>query len=83
MNGWLVAAVVLMLGGLLPSLVVAARGDISTRLVGYELGQLVAVLVLLCLAEGSHRTAYIDVALVLAVLSPAALVFTKFFTDDD
>jgi multisubunit Na+/H+ antiporter MnhF subunit len=41
------------------------------------------VLVLLCLAEGVQRVAYIDVALVLAVLSPAVLVFTRFFTGDD
>jgi multisubunit Na+/H+ antiporter MnhF subunit len=83
MNAWLVIALVLMLGGLLPALVVTARGTLGNRLIGYEFAQLVAVLVLLCLAEGVHRTAYLDVALVLAVLSPAVLVFTRFFTGDD
>jgi multicomponent Na+:H+ antiporter subunit F len=83
MNAWLVVALVLMLGGLLPALVVAARGELGQRLIGYEFGQLVAVLVLLCIAQGVQRKVYIDVALVLAVLSPAVLVFTRFFRGDD
>lgn len=83
MNGWLVAAVVLMGGALLPALVVTSRGRMGDRLIGYEFAQLVAVLVLLCLAEGVQRTAYVDVALVLAVLSPAVLVFTRFFKGEE
>jgi len=83
MNIWLVASLVLLCGGLLPALVVTARGSMGRRLAGYEIGQLVAVLTVLCLAEGVQRTAYIDVALVCAVLSPAAaLVFTRFFTGE-
>ncbi|HET6818207.1 MAG TPA: monovalent cation/H+ antiporter complex subunit F [Mycobacteriales bacterium] len=84
MTRWTVTAVVLLVAGLLPAIVVTSRGRLGRRLVGYETAQIVAVLVVLCLAQASDRTSYVDVALLLAVLSPAAaLVFTKFFTGDD
>jgi multisubunit Na+/H+ antiporter MnhF subunit len=79
MSRWIVVVLVLMAGGLLPALAVVARGSMSQRLIGYEFAQTVAVPVLLCLGEAVKRSAYVDVALVLAVLSPAVLIYTKFF----
>jgi multisubunit Na+/H+ antiporter MnhF subunit len=84
MNGWTIAALVLLGAGFVPALALATHGRLGRRLAGYELAQLVGLLVVLCIAQAVDRTAYIDVALLLAVLSPAAaLVFTKFFTGDE
>ena len=84
MNGWLIATLVLLVGGLAPALLSTARGPLGKRLLGYEVMQLAVIALVLCFAVGVQRTAYIDVALVLAVLSPAAvLVFTRFFRHDD
>lgn len=79
MTAWTVATVVLIVAGAAPAAAVAARGGFERRLIGYELLQIVAVCIVLCFANVANRTSYFDVALVLAVLSPAAaLVFTKF-----
>lgn len=81
MSRWQVVAVVLMCGAMVPALATVAHGEMSRRLIGYEFAQVVAVPLLLCLGEAVQRTVYIDVALVLAVLAPAVLVFTRFFGD--
>ena len=79
MNPWLLAALVLVLLGLAPCLVVTLRGEPAERLIGLEIGSVVTTLVLLLLAQGFGRPAYVDVALLLAVLSMAgALVFARF-----
>lgn len=79
MNVWLGAALALMVGGLGPALLVASRGDPLDRLVGLELGGTVTTVVLLLLARGVERPSYVDVALVLAVLTFAGtLVFTRY-----
>ena len=50
-----------------------------SRLVGLEAGSVMAVIVLLLLAEGFHRQPFVDVALTLALLSfGAGLVFARF-----
>jgi multisubunit Na+/H+ antiporter MnhF subunit len=78
-NGWLWAASALLLLAGLPALVAASRGAALDRLVGLEMLSAVVTLVMLALAQGSGRTSYLDVALVLAVLSFAGtLVFTRF-----
>jgi len=83
-NGWAIATLVLLGAVMLPALLVTSFGRLGKRLAGYELAQLGAVLTILCMAQAVDRTSYIDVALVLAVLSPAAaLVFTKLFTGDE
>lgn len=79
MNAWLWAAMALMVTGLLPALVVSLRGEQVERLVGLEVGGVVTSLVLLLLAQGYARSSYVDVALLLALLSFAgSMVFARF-----
>lgn len=78
MTAWLVAATALLLG-LIPCLIVAARGDPVDGLVGQMAASVVVTLVLLILAVGFQRSIYGDVAVVVAVLSFAgALVFVQY-----
>lgn len=77
--GWLVAALALMIAGLAPCLVATMWGEPIARLTGLILAGPVATLVLLLLAAGYGRPAYLDVALVLALLSFAgSLVYARF-----
>jgi multisubunit Na+/H+ antiporter MnhF subunit len=79
MNAWLWAATVLMVAGTAPCLMVTKRADALERLVGLELAGVVTTLVLLLLAQGLGRSSYIDLALVLSLLSFAgSLVFARF-----
>lgn len=79
MNAFLLAALVLMTAGLLPCLVAVSRGGALDRLVALELASVVAVIVALLLAQGFGRPSYLDVGLVLALLSFAGpLVFARF-----
>lgn len=78
MNGWLLAAAVLMAGGLGPALLVGARAEPGDRLIGLQLASSVAVLVALLLAHGYGQTAYLIVPSVLVVLSVTGnLVFAR------
>jgi multisubunit Na+/H+ antiporter MnhF subunit len=79
MNVWLWAATVLLVAGMAPCLMVTLRSDVLERLVGLELAGVVATVVLLLLAQGLDRSSYIDLALVLSLLSFAgSLVFARF-----
>jgi hypothetical protein len=78
MNGWLLGAAALLIGGMAPALVLASRGDPVHRMLGLVLGGQVATLALLLLAQGFGQPSYLIVPLVLAVLSfPGTLVFTR------
>lgn len=78
MNAWLLAACVLLPAGMGPCVWRACRGEPAQRLTGITLGGTVAAAVFLLTARGVHRTSYVDLALVLAVLSPAGtLVFCR------
>lgn len=78
MNGWLLAAMALLVVGLGAGLLLSARGDAVDRLVGLELTGAVGVLALLLIAHGVGQSAYLIVPLVLAVLAVAGtLVFTR------
>ncbi|MGI8869335.1 MAG: monovalent cation/H+ antiporter complex subunit F [Mycobacteriales bacterium] len=78
MNAWLIGALVLLVTGLGPCLVVSTRGSALDRLVGLDLAGVVSCLVFLLLAQGLQRSSYVDLALVLAPLSLAGcLVFTR------
>ncbi|MBY8882751.1 monovalent cation/H+ antiporter complex subunit F [Actinacidiphila acidipaludis] len=78
MNAWLISASVLLAAGMGPCLWRACRGDPAQRLLGITLGSAVAIAASLLIARGVERTSYVDVALVLAVLSPAGtLVFCR------
>jgi multicomponent Na+:H+ antiporter subunit F len=76
-NAWLIAATVLLLG-LIPCAVVMLRGSAIEALVGLQMAGVLETVVLLLLAEGFHRPAFFDLALVLALLSLAGgLVFAR------
>jgi multisubunit Na+/H+ antiporter MnhF subunit len=77
MNGWLIAATVLLLG-LVPCAVVILRGSIVEALVGLQMAGVLQTVVLLLLAEGYRRPPFFDLALVLALLTLAGgLVFAR------
>jgi multisubunit Na+/H+ antiporter MnhF subunit len=77
-NTLLLAAVVVVLGGVVPAMVSLGRGDAVERLVGLELMGAVTVLVLMIVAIGFGQPQYLIVPLVLVVLSWAGtLVFTR------
>lgn len=84
MNAWLLAACLLLTGGVTPCVWTACRGAPSQRLVGLSLAAVTGSTVLLLVAQGLDRTAYVDPALILAVLAPAGtLVFTRFVGGED
>jgi multisubunit Na+/H+ antiporter MnhF subunit len=77
-NGWLWAALAMLVLPVVPALTVASRGTALDRLLGLELLSAALVLVFLVLAQGYARSSYLDVSLVLAVLSfTGALVYTR------
>ena len=79
MNGWVLAAIVLVLGGLVPCLAVSLTASVMEGLVALELAGVISVLVLLLLAEGFQRQPFVDLALVLAVLSfVGTLAFVRY-----
>ncbi|GAA4062117.1 monovalent cation/H+ antiporter complex subunit F [Actinomadura miaoliensis] len=72
-------ALTLLAAGLAPCLAAMARGRPADRLAALILAGPLATLVLAVLAAVYARPAYLDVALVLAVLSLAgSLVFARF-----
>jgi multicomponent Na+:H+ antiporter subunit F len=78
-NAALVAALVLTGIGLPLCLIRTATGGVLSRLVGLQLAGTVVALVLLLVADGTSRSSYFDLALVLALLSFAgSLVFLRF-----
>lgn len=75
---WLVAAVVLLVVGMLPAIVVANRGHVLDRLAGLAMAGVVATLEMLLLSTGYQRSSYLDAGLVLATLSlTGSLVFAR------
>jgi multisubunit Na+/H+ antiporter MnhF subunit len=77
MSPWLIAACVLLVSLAAP-LLVAIRYPIMDALVALELTGVVQTTVLLLLAEGFHRTALFDPAVVLAVMTfIGSLVFAR------
>lgn len=68
MNPWLIAATVLMVASLAP-LWVCVRAPIMDALVALEVCGVLQTVVLLLLAEGFHRTALFDPAVVLALMT--------------
>jgi multisubunit Na+/H+ antiporter MnhF subunit len=77
-NPYLFFAAVL-LGALAPLLVFCVRASVPAGLVALNLASTIVTLVLLLLAEGTHRQPFFDLALVSAVLSFAGgLAFARF-----
>jgi multisubunit Na+/H+ antiporter MnhF subunit len=78
MTIWVIAAGVLMVGGLVPAMVLACRGPAAHRLVGLELAGAVATILMVVLCQAFNQSSYLIVPLVLALLSFAGtLVFTR------
>lgn len=78
MNAFLWTATALLAGLALPGAVCLRAGTMS-RLVALQASGSTAAVVLLLVAEGSHRPVYFDVAIAASVLSFAAsLVFARF-----
>jgi multicomponent Na+:H+ antiporter subunit F len=78
MNGWDIAGLALLVGGLVPALVLVSRGTPVDRLVGLELGSSVGALALLVLIQGDGQSSYLIVPFVLVLLAFAGtLVFTR------
>ncbi|GAA1882479.1 monovalent cation/H+ antiporter complex subunit F [Actinomadura bangladeshensis] len=76
-----VPALAVMVGGLLPALSAMLRGRPAGRLAGLIVTGPLVTLVLVLLAAAYGRPAYLDVALVLALLSFAgSLVFARFLS---
>jgi multicomponent Na+:H+ antiporter subunit F len=69
MNEWLIASVVLLLGGLVPLTIAGLTRDVMAAAAALNIAGPVAALILLLLAEGFHRQPFVDLALVLAVIS--------------
>jgi multisubunit Na+/H+ antiporter MnhF subunit len=77
-NVLLLAAAVVVLGGVVPALVLLGRGSAVERLIGLELLGAITVLLLMLLAIGFGQPQYLIAPLVLVVLSWAGtLVFTR------
>jgi multisubunit Na+/H+ antiporter MnhF subunit len=77
-NGWLLGATVLLFS-LIPCGIAVFRGDAMDRLVGLEMGGMIEVLIVILLAEGTHRVPFYDLALALALLAfGGGLVFARF-----
>jgi multicomponent Na+:H+ antiporter subunit F len=73
------AAFALLVAGVVPCLLATVRGEPVDRLTGLILAGPVVTLVLLLLAAGYGRPAYLDAAFVVALLSFAgSLVFARF-----
>ncbi|MEU9303566.1 MrpF/PhaF family protein [Streptomyces sp. NPDC048269] len=79
MNAWSAAALVLLVAAFPACMWASARGSAVHRLAGVCLAGTVTGALFLVLPEAYDRSSYQDLALVLAVLSPAGvLVFTRF-----
>jgi multicomponent Na+:H+ antiporter subunit F len=79
--GAAVPALVIMAGALLPALLATLRGRPAVRLAGLIVTGPLVTLALVLLAAAYGRPAYLDVALVTALLSFAgSLVFARFLS---
>ncbi|MFE1751259.1 monovalent cation/H+ antiporter complex subunit F [Streptomyces anandii] len=78
MNGWILAAAVVIAAGLGTSLWGVSTGPLKRRVVAQNLSNAIVCPGLLLLAQGYGRTSYVDLALVLALLGPVGtLVFAR------
>jgi multisubunit Na+/H+ antiporter MnhF subunit len=82
MNEWEIAAVVLV-AAIVPCLGICALAGASDALVALELAGTLTTTALMALCEGFHRQPFIDLALVLALLSlVGALAFARMMEAD-
>jgi multicomponent Na+:H+ antiporter subunit F len=77
MNRWEIAALVIVAAGF-PCLGVALLAGVGDALAAVEVSSTLAVTTLMLLAEGFHRQPFIDLAIVLAIVSTAgSLTFAR------
>lgn len=78
MNAFVIAATALLVA-LVPLLAITLVRRPIDGLVAVELAGAIVVLVLLCFAEGFHRSTYYDVPVIAAVLSwVSGIVYARF-----
>ncbi|MGM9469690.1 MrpF/PhaF family protein [Streptomyces murinus] len=83
MNGWILAATVELGGGGAAALWGVTTGPTARRVVAQNLTTAVLCPALLLLAQGYGRPAYVDLALLLALLGPVGtLVFARLLHED-
>jgi multicomponent Na+:H+ antiporter subunit F len=79
LNEWLLAASVLLIGGLVPLAIAAVMADAISGAAALNLGGPIAALILLLLSEGLHRQPFVDLAIVLAIVSfVGSLILARF-----
>jgi multisubunit Na+/H+ antiporter MnhF subunit len=82
MNEWEIAAVVLT-AAILPCVGVCVFCTAASALAALEVSSVLATTALIALAEGFHRQPFIDLALILAVLSVVgSLAFARLMEGD-
>lgn len=82
MNEWEIVAAVLGTG-LLACGALAALSDVATALIALELGGTIATTILIVLAEGLQRQPFVDLAVVVAVLSVlGCMVMARLLEED-
>lgn len=82
MNEWILAAVVLLIGGPVPLALVCLFSDAMEGAVALSLAGVIAAGVLLLLAEGFHRQPFVDMAVALAAMSfIGSLAYIRFLED--
>jgi multisubunit Na+/H+ antiporter MnhF subunit len=82
MNEWEIAAVVLT-GAIAPCVAVCMFASAAAALAALEIASTLATTALVVLSEGFHRQPFIDLALILAVLSVVgALAFARLMEGD-
>jgi multisubunit Na+/H+ antiporter MnhF subunit len=83
MNQWLLAATLMVLGGIVPCGVLSFVLPPVEALVAFELAGALAAVALLLLAEGFHRQPFADLAVVLAGLGfVGSVAFARFLERD-
>ncbi|MFF7356780.1 MULTISPECIES: monovalent cation/H+ antiporter complex subunit F [Streptomyces] len=83
MNGWILAATVCLGGGGAAALWGVTTGPPARRVVAQNMTTSALCPALLLLSQGYGRPAYVDLALLLALLGPVGtLVFARLLSDD-
>jgi multisubunit Na+/H+ antiporter MnhF subunit len=80
-NEWLIAALVLFVGALVPVTIAGLSRDTMAAAAALNLAGPVAALILLLLAEGFHRQPFVDLAVVLSVVSFVGSVIVARFLE--
>jgi multisubunit Na+/H+ antiporter MnhF subunit len=82
MNRWEIAALVII-AALVPCVVVAAVADAGAALAAVELAGVLSVTALMLLSQGFHRQPFVDLAVVLALVSTVgSLTFARMMEHD-